>query len=73
MFELGVEQASKKELLAKVKLMSEIFPANINLIEIFCSFGFSPGARAQMMILGILTEYAAKYLSTLPSLGQWIC
>lgn len=60
MFELGVEHASKKELLAKVKLTSEILPAKINLIEFFCSFRFSPGKGVQIMILGILIEYAAK-------------
>lgn len=62
MFALEVEHASKKELLAKVKLMSEILPAKINLIEFFCSFGFNPGDRVQMMILGILIEYAAKII-----------
>lgn len=54
MFELGVEQASEVELLAKVKLVSEI------LLEFLCSFGFSPGERVQITILGILIEYAAR-------------
>lgn len=60
MFELGVELASEVELLAKVKLVSEILLAKMVLLEFLCSFGFSPGERVQVTILGILIEYAAR-------------
>lgn len=60
MFELGVEQASEVELLAKVKLVSEILLAKMVLLEFLCSFGFSPGERVQITSPGILIEYAAR-------------
>lgn len=66
MFELGVEQACKVELLAKVIQVLEILLAKMVLLEFLCSFGFSPGERVQIIILGILNEYAARNHRYLP-------